>query len=271
MPPLRIQEITNIDELTKLRRDWTALWERRPDATPFHAPEWILPWWSHLFGGGEMWTLAVWRGDRLAGLAPLFIYGCDGAPRTVASIGSGVTDYLGFLVEDAGACGIIANHLAGHARRWDVLDFQEIPPSSPLPLFPAECRAESSVSGVCPVVELPETMEQFEAGLTPKFRHNLRNARSRLRNLGDAAFETAGPGQDAEYLDALFRLHRSQWESRDEPGMLSTAALQAFYCDVAREFRHRGWLRLHGLRVCGELRAVIYLFVARRRVYSYLS
>src|SRR5437762_5420226 len=115
MPAIRLQEITTLEELNLLRGEWSALWERCSDATPFQAPEWLLPWWSHLFGGGQMWTIALWRGECLAGFAPLFIYGCGDQPRTVASIGSGVTDYLGFLIDDPEALPIVWSHIGRNA------------------------------------------------------------------------------------------------------------------------------------------------------------
>src|SRR5262245_39808157 len=198
---MRLEEITGPDELRALRPEWTALWERCADATPFHAPEWVLPWWSHLFGGGEMWTLAVRRGGRLTALAPMFIFGHEHEPRQVACIGSGITDYLGFLFEEATAAEDVQRiwkHLSERSRRWDVCDLQEIRPESPLLRsgFPAGWRVERSVSGVCPVVNLPPATEQFEAALAPKFRHNVRNARNRLMTIGKASFETAAPEQD---------------------------------------------------------------------------
>jgi CelD/BcsL family acetyltransferase involved in cellulose biosynthesis len=273
---MRIEEITTADELQALRPEWSALWERCAHATPFQAPEWVLPWWRRLFGGGEMWTVAVRRGGRLTGLAPMFLFGCEHEPRQIACIGAGVTDYLGFLLEEETAAEDVQSiwtHLGERSWRWDICDLQEIHPESPLlrPGFPAGWRVERSVSGVCPVVKLTATMEQFEADLAPKFRHNLRNARNRLLAIGETSFETAAPEQDSEYLEALFQLHAARWECRNESGMLSTPALQSFYQEVAFEFRRRGWLRFHGLRYRGRLAGVVCIFLARRRAFSYLG
>jgi len=88
-----IQEISSFAELCALKQEWADLWVRSPGATPFQSPEWLLPWWTHLFGGGEMWTIAVRENavrenavrenGRLIGLAPMFMYG----GRRVALIG----------------------------------------------------------------------------------------------------------------------------------------------------------------------------------------
>jgi CelD/BcsL family acetyltransferase involved in cellulose biosynthesis len=271
-----VQEVTTIEELRALRAEWSMLWDRCADATPFQAPEWLLPWWSHLFGGGAMWTLALRRQGRLAGLAPLFLHGYENGPRQLSSIGSGVTDYLGFLLENelySEGPQAVWEHLHERQSRWDICDLQEIRPGSGelQSAFPSGWLVEWSASGVCPILKLPSTMEQLEANLAPKFRHNLRNARRRLLEIGESGFETATAGQDPEYVGALFRLHTAQWERRGETGMLSTSALQSFLREVVYEFRQRGWLRLHALRVRGEIVAVACVFLARRRAYFYLG
>jgi CelD/BcsL family acetyltransferase involved in cellulose biosynthesis len=250
-----------------LQPEWSDLWNRCPDATPFASPEWLIPWHDHLFQGGDVEMLTARRDGRLIGLAPLFIHGTAGQPRTLSFLGSGVTDYLGFLLDP--------NHTVDALQTirrqieklpWDICDLQEIPPGSPLLIE----GAEQSVSETCAVVSLPPSMSEFEAALTPKFRHNLRNARNRLLDLG-VSFETAEPDQDAEYAEALFELHRHRWEKRDHSGMLATPQLQYFFRAIVKGFRNRGWLRFHGLRRNGRLSAVMCVFNARRRAYYYLG
>jgi CelD/BcsL family acetyltransferase involved in cellulose biosynthesis len=158
-----------------------------------------------------------------------------------------------------------------HRSRWDVSDFQEIPAGF---LVPPDESAGLDVQGtpstVCPVVPLPSTMAEFESRLTPKFRHNLRNARNRLLKTG-ATLETAAPEQDDEYLDALFRLHAARWNARGGGGVLSSTAVQEFLRSVCHGFRMRGWLRLHGVRYGARLGAVVCIFCAARRSFYYIG
>jgi CelD/BcsL family acetyltransferase involved in cellulose biosynthesis len=266
-----LREIDRIEDLQRLRPAWSELWERCSDATPFHSPEWLLPWWSRLFGGGEMWTLALWAGERLEGLAPMFLFGQRGEPRTLVSIGSGVTDYLGFLRAPGAAPEPLWRRIGARPERWDICDLQEIPPGAPMLAgpFPAGWTVTKAQSAVCPLLSLPLTMTELEARLSPKFRHTVHNARNWMLRHG--GFESASPEQDSEYMEALFRLHTSRWRCRNEPGMLSSEALRAFFRDVCAGFRRRGWLRLHGVRMSGELRAVVCVFVAKGRAYYYLG
>jgi CelD/BcsL family acetyltransferase involved in cellulose biosynthesis len=82
------------------------------------------------------------------------------------------------------------------------------------------------------------------------------------------AFEVATATQTEEYLEALFRLHADRWRG---DGVLGEAAIREFHRKAAPAFAARGWLRFHGIRVDGKLRAVLYAFARRGRIYYYLS
>lgn len=258
--PLEIGEITAAGELERLRPEWACLWERSR-ATPFQSPEWLLPWWHHLFGGGRLWTLTLRREGRLSGLAPLFVWG-EGC---VSLLGSGVTDYLDILVEpeiEQEGMEMFLAHIAAQSASWRVCDFQELRQGSPLlrSPIPAGLGADIEECSVCPVVELP-------AAPRPK----LRRARSRLQRAGELRFERAARGTLDEYLEAFFRLHAARWEARQETGVLGSAALRQFHREVAMGFLECGALRFYGLRFNGSIEAVIYAFLSRGCVYAYLS
>jgi len=248
-----IEEISTFEGLCAIRREWADLWNR-VQSTPFQSPEWLLPWWRHLFGGGEMWTIAVRKQGRLTGLAPMFIFG----RRQVAFIGSGVSDYLGFLAENRETMEEIWQTIRGSCR-WDICDFQEIPEGSAM-LQPAKgISAERSRSSVCPVVSLPETMAELEARLSPKFRHNVRNARNRLAKLG-ATFEV---GSD---MEALFRLHGDRWGSKGEAGVLNSPCMQNFLREACVGMR-----RLYCIRLDGSVRGILCTFCAHQRAAYYIG
>lgn len=265
-----IREVSAYEDLCAIAPQWSDLWDRTESATPFQSPEWLLPWWRRLFMGGEMWTLTAWDGARLTGLAPMFIHGGLGEPRQVSLIGSGVSDYLGFLSEDAEAARQLWSAIAA-APCWDLCDFQEIRGDSQMLEDPlAMLNVQPAVSSICPVLRLPSTMAELESSLSPKFRHHLRNSRNRLAQLG-AVCEASSPAQDCGYVEALFRLHAARWEPRGEPGMLATPKVQCFFREALAGFRRRGWLRLHGLRFRGELKAVVCNFCTRGRTLYYLG
>ncbi len=257
-----IEEITEIRHLHALVPEWDRLWERLPACTPFQSPAWLLPWWRHVFAGGKLWALALRSNGRLAGLAPFFIYGMR--ERTVAVLGAGISDYPDVLVEPESAAAVF-EHLARRASEWDVCNFQDLRPDSPMLAGAAVSKLESRAvnCSVCPVIPL----HGVAAEVAPR---GLRRARRRLEKIG-ARFEEAGADTVDEFMEALFRLHTARWQSRDEPGMLSEGQLREFHREAACALARRGMLRLYGLRAGGRLLAVLYGFAARGRFYAYLS
>src|SRR5687767_5531930 len=100
-PPLEVDELVSMADLVRLRPEWDRLFEDGARATPFQAPEWLLPWLAH-FGADGLWTLVARRGGRLVGVAPLRVEDRpDG--RVVTFAGRGITDYTGFLVAPGAA------------------------------------------------------------------------------------------------------------------------------------------------------------------------
>jgi CelD/BcsL family acetyltransferase involved in cellulose biosynthesis len=272
-----MEEITRFEALEAIRPEWSALFERCPTATPFQSPEWIISWWRHFGGGGELWAILLRSDGRLVGLAPLFIQqGGERNIRQVQLIGTGITDYLDPIIDPeivlSGAERIFA-HLASHRSKWDLCDFQELRPDSPFLQASVDhgLQLRRGRQGASPVVRLAETVEAFQAALSPHHRRNLRQAKKRLEEAGGIERERADEARWPAFLEALFQLHRARWEERKLPGVLADSGIQRFHREAAAGLQRRGALRLFGLRHKGEIAAVIYAFVWRRRMYAYLG
>lgn len=273
---MQIEEITTTEGLEALRAEWTGLWERCPDATPFQSPEWLLAWWRHL-GRGWLWTLALRCKGRLAGLAPLFVHRPYGLPlRCVSILGTGVTDYLDVLMERAcqdSAVGFLLEHLAEHSARWDYCDFEQLRQGSPLLSEGTDGALLScvSVQEVCPVLALPEDPGSLRARLPAGLRKNLRYYERRLAREDEARFERADETNVEALLDALFRLHQERWNRRLLPGCFARGPVRRFHKEVTAAFLERGWLRLDLLRIGGRPVGALYCFLCRGRVYYYAA
>ena len=264
----------NLEELSALEPEWRALWQADASATPFQSPEWLLPWTRHLWGGGRVCGLAMRHDGTLAAFAPLFFWGYGGSPQVirVSFLGAGITDYLGILaIGEAGpAARLLFDWLAHKREPWDLCEFEEQRADSPLlhAEMPPTVDARREECSVCPVADAPAAMPEFESRLGAAFRHNLHTAENRLYKDCSPEF-VDGPCE--ELLSALFRLHEARWRERHEAGMLSTRRLIDFHCEAARAMARSGMLRLHGLRVNGEIVAVQYNLAAGRTRYLYLS
>jgi CelD/BcsL family acetyltransferase involved in cellulose biosynthesis len=257
-------------ELEALVPDWTALWRRVPDGTPFQHPAWLLPWWR-AFAHGELWVLGLYGGGRLAGLLPLYREGGREGGKLLP-LGAGVTDWLDVLAEEgvplAPAVAALPE-LAGCAR----IEFPGLPDWSPLRAMPVPpgAREEGGAEDTCPILVLPEGVPDLSAVLPASQLRNLRHTRSRALMAGAVEMEAATPASAARLLEELFRLHAARWAERGEPGVLADPAVRAFHRLAVPALAEAGLLRMYGLRIGGRLAAVHYGLGDGKRVYYYLG
>src|SRR3954468_1614196 len=266
-PELELVETT--EGLEALRPEWEALWRADPQATPFHAPQWLLPWWRHI-GRGRLCTVAM-RDDEgsLCGLAPLYVHTERDGRRHLFPVGIGTTDYLGPLSlpgrGEEGARAVFAC-IAERRERWDVFHCPQLRGDSPL-LAAAPREARVCAGEPNPVLALGR-----DACAIPKStRANLRTCRNRAARVGALTFHCAGATEIPQILETLARLHASRWSKRGLPGVLADDAVQAAHAEAAPLLHAAGLLRLWGLRLDGEWIAVLYALMHARRCYYYIA
>ncbi|TIX69389.1 MAG: glycosyl transferase, partial [Mesorhizobium sp.] len=92
---LRSEIIDDPAALEALAPRWRELWAHSRTATPFQCPAWLVPWWR-TFAPGELATIAVWRGDDLVGLAPLYLEHTTSGSKLLP-VGISLSDYLDVL------------------------------------------------------------------------------------------------------------------------------------------------------------------------------
>lgn len=273
-------EITTADAMEALADEWGALWERCPSASPFQTPEWLLAWWRHFGGSGELHTLSLRRGGALVGLAPLYVPRDDRARGQcrLAFVGLGVSDYLDVLLQpDAvadGRAAILSYAATFVERRGTRVELEELRAGSPLlagAMPPSVTGVSCERQSTCPVLRLPTSWDAYLAGLSQGRRRKLRVAERRLAEAGEVRVARADASTVGAFLDALCVLHEARWRDRRQPGVLADPAIRAFHHDATRGLVHRGVLRLLCLSVGGAPAAVLYAFARGDRWYNYLD
>jgi CelD/BcsL family acetyltransferase involved in cellulose biosynthesis/ubiquinone/menaquinone biosynthesis C-methylase UbiE len=269
---LDIEVLARREELEALRGPWSELWERCPGATVFQRPEWLLPWCREL-GAGDLFTIACRAEGRLVGLAPLAILR-RGGERVVASLGVGLSDYNDVLAEpglERPVAAAVLAYLGERADAWDVLDFEQLRPASPVLAAEAPWGWSDEIAhqDACPAVAIPEG-GAWDAALPPDLRVRLRKARRMLARVGEASVELADSARVDEVLDALFETHRARWSSRGAIGVLDES-VRPFHRAVTRGMLARGALRLFALRLGPRIIAVLYGFAERGALACYLT
>ncbi len=239
--------IDSIEQLERLRGEWSELWDSDPRATVFQSPDWLLPWTRHLWGGGKLRVVTLRCGSRLVGVAPLFVWGTG----RVSWLGSGISDYLGITAVPEFADQVARATLCGLAEmreEWERCDLEELREDSPLlrAAAPDGIIARIEECSVCPARCLSE----------PLPARLLKNLRYSERRLGQFGFVRGD-------LSDLFRLHEMRWGGE---GVLRCPRVQAFHAAAAGRFA-----RLYALRVDGKVIAAQYDLMAKDRACYYLS
>lgn len=263
------EQVTTFERLAELREPWAALWARAPAATPFSSPWWLVPWCRHL-ASGPPWSVAVWRGRALAGLAPTFVH-ARGGGRVLGLLGSGVSDYQDLLAEDAAAAGALLAYLAAPDRPYDGIELRSLPADA-LALGRAQAvGAALALDDVCPIVRLPDRPADLGRRASGKLLADVRHQRRRLARRGPLETLQADAGSWRSLLGELFRLHAARREDRGVPGMVAGEGLRRFRLEAGEALHAAGLLRVTALRSAGEVIGALEWFAAGGRGYCYLQ
>jgi CelD/BcsL family acetyltransferase involved in cellulose biosynthesis len=265
---VRIEEITSLGELESLREEWSALWKRCPDATPFQAPAWTIAWARH-FAPDRTRALAVRRGGFLTAMVPFFTWN-----QAVLLAGTGPTDYCDGLFAPGhhdlathvlGALVTVGQH--GSLR----VDLQQLRADSPLlqATTPNGCLEELHEGDACPVARLSGC-----DGLGEISRERLTKlGRLQRRLLHSTEWVSCrGTGQDIqEAAETMQRLHTRRWQSRGSPGVLADPLMRAFMRTVMLDLSAAGILHLTQLKVENRAVAIVFALRSGRAAYYYLG
>ncbi|HUY60281.1 MAG TPA: hypothetical protein VMW49_00245, partial [Candidatus Dormibacteraeota bacterium] len=229
--------------LLALRDAWMSLQADAP-VNPFLSWDWQTTWWEVFGAGRALRSLAIWDGDQLRGIWPLYLD--PAAPSELRVIGGlDVTDHLGFLATTEWSPAVAAAGLGwlaagavgrdGAALSNPVLDLHFVPADGAVAAAieaaaPEQgCQLVVEAEAVSPWVPLAAGFEEWvQTRLSKKDRHELRRKRRRLdaEHPGWLVRDCSRDGWEAA-LERFFELHR-----------LSTPGKAAFWTDdIERFFR----------------------------------
>ncbi len=274
--------------LDAIEREWTSLLATARAPSVFQTWEWARTWWK-VFGAGKELFLVTFRDEesRLCGIAPLYRVRKGFGPlgvRELRFLGFGEDvkpDYLG-IVARAGSeeevAGALCRHLDEAADEWDTACLSDV--SADLGYLDGVarhygsrgCRLDRRPAATCRYVSLPDSYDGYLKTLGKNLRYNIaRRTKTLLEKLGGSLFAWEEPATVGDGIEELARLHRKRWSDRHGTRSFSTERYMEFHRTIAREFLEKGWLRLYGLRVGGQIVAMLYCYHHMGKVYYYQS
>ena len=259
---LTVHCICDLKGFRDLEGEWSALFERCDDRTPFNSWEWLFSWWQS-YGAGSLLRIVTFRQDgELVGIVPLYLskqkseFGLGCRLLRLVGDGSADSDYLGWLVPEKRNADIASafGKWLNASDEWDALLLREIANRSAMPVVlktamtPGRLLVRSDY-GLCAALELPASIESFLRARQGRFRTKLRALLKRLDE-GDILCELdCSTSTLRRRLRSLFELHQARWQSAGEPGVFGKRSKRLFYARFATRYHRRGWLRLYSLRI----------------------
>jgi CelD/BcsL family acetyltransferase involved in cellulose biosynthesis len=287
--------ITDIEQVESLRSAWSDLLGRSSANEPTLSPQWMLAWWR-VFGGLDrraLRVLAVHRGERLVGLAPLLSRMTSYRPRIpfrrLELLASGedeadetCSDYLGLLAdrdhEGAVADAFAEAAVTGALGAWDEIVMRSMSGTELLPSLVADALARHNLiveiigRVSSPYVALPATWDAYLDALPSSRRYLVR------RTLRDyEAWAGAPPtlklarseSELARAQEILHELHRERWSERGREGAFASERFRTFHATVMPELLAANALDVGSLEAHGKPVAAFYNLVWNGKSYFY--
>ena len=235
----------------------------------FVLPVWLKAWWD-VFGEGEPLILLVsGENDAPLGIAPLKLRG-----KTASFLGSAdVCDYQDFILAPGGETEFI-RMLFDDLRSRGVkrLDMKSVrPDASAVRLISAARRAgyriQSDAEELTMIAALPETWEDYLAGLSGKHRHEIRRKFRRLHEAGSVAYRVEENGAGIKEALPVF-LHLFKISRSDKAGFMTTR-MERFFNSLVEGLVPENILKLYFLELEGRPAAAALCFEFGPTMYLY--
>ncbi|MEX2351391.1 MAG: GNAT family N-acetyltransferase [Balneolaceae bacterium] len=273
---IEVKIITHYDDFEALEHEWNELaWET--DSHIFQTHEWNRIWWKYFGTNKKLHIVAVYRGKKLAGLAPLFeddvtllghnVYSClrflgsyvsqpEGEPLT-GSIP--YSDYLDFIIRPGHEqlfYPLVLQHFNDISSIIDEIILDEVSVESGTSTTMISLLEESNYrltykknkASSIPIILLDSTWEAYLNSMNVKDRYNARRYYSRSKQGDSKAFKIEKIEHSEELscvLTDLIRMHQKQWNSRGFSGTFSEKRMRNFFIDIAESFFERGWIEFN--------------------------
>jgi CelD/BcsL family acetyltransferase involved in cellulose biosynthesis len=275
---LTVETVTDEQTFLQLRPEWDDAVARAQIGHPFLCHDWIRTWWECFGDAAELHVIVVRAGGQIVAIAPLLfertrMYGMP--VRRLRLLQNDHSPRSDFIVADyvSQSYHAIWTSLFHERHKWDVMLLSQLPPETATVEFVKGLAAADGCatglwrSGCSPYLPIGGTEAEYFAGLSAKFRQNLRNRMTRLSRLGKPALEIVSDSSLAEAVGDAIRLEESGWK-RDAGTAISTDRnTREFYMRLAARMADRGSLRLMFLNVNGRRIATSYSIEHHRRLF----
>jgi len=264
---IRLQRVTDSEELAAVAHAWNRLACEHPDPLPFNSYAWFSAYAEHRLGPGQSWAcLFAWCGEELVGALPLTLKRVRrlGMAGTVVSLPHDAhTQFCSLLVRPGRERDVVPALIAGAlslASDCLVLELPALRGGSAAIGEALESggrwRALRSTVGMAAYLPVGDDYDAYRASRSRKHRSNLSRATKRLAEHEGAAFVFR---RDAATLDAdldeFMAAEAASWKGEVNTAIRASDSLVRFYTTLVERLAEAGWLSWQTLRADGGVMA----------------
>lgn len=235
---LRVEVVTDLDDLARLSAPWQRLLATSPEATAFASPAFLLAWYRHFERPGGVYAVTVWRGGELVGLAPFgrTTLGLGPTRATLlVSAGTEHGDYGDPLLgpDPAPVAEVVTEHLVGLTGRRTAVNLRRLRVDGAL-WAAVHARGDVDRRPMGQVADAAVVRFDLVDGDPAAFlRRQARrmDVTRRLRRLEEAhgpVGYVAGDPDVAAALDAMRDMLARRWTGGGGPRLFRAPGLEAF-------------------------------------------
>ncbi len=268
---LNYQIVSDVPAWDQLKTEWNLLLESSQTHVPFLRHEFLREWWDTCGGGeweqSDLLVITARDGDRLVGIAPLFLNHCKTGKLSLMFIGSfEIVDYLDFIVLpeylDLFLKGLLSFLTTPEIPSWHQLDLYNILNESPsLAALEKACSEigwnyQSEVLQKSPHILLPGDWEQYLAGIDKKQRHEIRRKMRRAESspVPVTWYVLSDPSQlDEDTLSFLDLMAQDEEKARFLTPRMREQMTNTIRCAYDTGCLHLAFLEVDGVKAAGYM------------------
>jgi CelD/BcsL family acetyltransferase involved in cellulose biosynthesis len=245
---VQVRVFTDLHRLDMDSRSWNDLVLRSETNSVFQTYEWITSWWKVFGAQRKLLVIAVYRDDRMVGLAPLMEEpALVGAPA-IKFIGNGNADYCDFILTEPRepALRAIIGYLAGRRTEWCSICLNNVPQqSSTVEWLKSLCAEQQLPLLVRSPVECPtlifEQQENTAAAVLRK--DSLKRPYNYFLSHGEVQFtECTTLDQARTLMPQFFEQHIGRWHGTSSPSLFTNPRNREFYSTLLEHMLPTGRL-----------------------------